>query len=397
MARISGSVDTVSWPDIRTGHGAAAGLVLLWLLALTVSWVRFMRIAPAAQGRYFFPAAPALLLLWAWSWWGLGPRLGRRLAEFTVAGLAVLALLTPWWIIRPAYTPPPMSPAGDAAPEVVFGAGAPQIGLLPGSAPLPTLHPGQTVALDVTWRSLAPVERDYSVFVHLVDEVGLPAAQVDTLPGRGLWATSQWQPGTELRDRYFLHIPETIYTPGQVRWVIGLYHAATGERLPRMDVDAASSLAGAELGRSSLVPREAGSIPNPMQARFGDNISLVGYAFSARVLRPGEPVTVRLYWQARGPVQQDYVAFVHLLDEAGNMFGGHDAPPAPPTSIWAAGQMVEDVHTFILPPETPPGRYRFELGLYTYPDMDRLVVLDASGAEGADRLFLGPVRVEAAP
>ena len=42
---------------------AGGWLLILWLGLLAFSWVRFMRIAPAAQGRYFFPAAPSLALL----------------------------------------------------------------------------------------------------------------------------------------------------------------------------------------------------------------------------------------------------------------------------------------------------------------------------------------------
>ncbi|MCB0229025.1 MAG: hypothetical protein KDH90_07830, partial [Anaerolineae bacterium] len=61
---------------------AGGGLLMLWLAALLVSWLRFMRIAPAAQGRYFFPAAPALALLAviAFGAWipGLIKRAGRH-------------------------------------------------------------------------------------------------------------------------------------------------------------------------------------------------------------------------------------------------------------------------------------------------------------------------------
>ena len=56
-------------------------ILLLWLLVLTISWLRFMRVAPAAQGRYFFAALPALGLLWALGWAGwdrFGLRIGLR-------------------------------------------------------------------------------------------------------------------------------------------------------------------------------------------------------------------------------------------------------------------------------------------------------------------------------
>ncbi len=374
---------------------AAAGLLLLWLLVLTLSWLRFMRIAPAAQGRYFFPAASSLLLLWVWScWWGLGPRLGRIWATATVAGLAVLALVTPFWILRPAYTPPPMRPATDTPPLAVFGLGRPQVGLVAVDGVPSQIRPGQAITLDLTWRVLGRMERDYSVFVHLVDPVGIPVAQVDTLPGGGLWATSRWRPGTELRDRYVLRVPETVYTPSQVRWVVGLYHAPSGERLAQLQPLGPPEQTEALIGHSALVPREESPVPNPIQVAFADNISLVGYAFSHRRLTPGQPVTVTLYWQARGPVSQEYTTFAHLLDGQFAMFGGHDGVPSPPTSAWLPGQVVEDVHTFQVPPETPPGLYRFEVGLYTRPDLRRLAVLDPAGAEGADRVILGPVRVE---
>ncbi len=375
-------------------RAAAVGLLLLWLLALTLSWLRFMRIAPAAQGRYFFPAASSLLLLWAWSgWWGFGKRLGQAWAAVTVAALAVLALVTPFWILRPAYTPPPMRPATETPPLAVFGRGRPQVGLVASGEVPPRLQPGQAVTLELTWRVLDRVDRDYSVFIHLVDSLGIPVAQVDTLPGGGLWATSRWRPGTELRDRYVLRIPETVYTPNQVRWVVGLYHAASGERLGRLpsrgpEGDVVS------VGSSALVPRRESPVPNPIQVAFEDNISLVGYAFSRRRLAPGQTVTVTLYWQARGPVGQDYTTFAHLLDDRFAMFGGHDGAPSPPTSAWLPGQMVADVHTFQVPRETPPGLYRFEVGLYTWPDLRRLAVLDPAGAEGADRVLLGPVQVE---
>ncbi|HXF59961.1 MAG TPA: glycosyltransferase family 39 protein, partial [Caldilineaceae bacterium] len=98
-----------------------AALLLGWLLLLTLSWLRFMRVAPAAQGRYFFPAAPTFALLigvgvQAWRVWTLGPLLALC--------LALLSAATPFWVIAPAYTPPPAQaelPAGLLPVEVQAG------------------------------------------------------------------------------------------------------------------------------------------------------------------------------------------------------------------------------------------------------------------------------------
>jgi hypothetical protein len=93
----------------------------------------------------------------------------------------------------------------------------------------------------------------------------------------------------------------------------------------------------------------------------------------------------------------DYTTFVHLLSGDFQMFGGHDGQPTPLTTDWTPGEIVEDRHSFVVPPETPPGIYQIELGLYTRPDFDRLTLLDATSAEGADRLLLGPLEVVMPP
>jgi hypothetical protein len=122
-------------------------------------------------------------------------------------------------------------------------------------------------------------------------------------------------------------------------------------------------------------------------------VTLAGYSFSSRSVRAGAPFTVTLFWQARGPVTGDYTTFAHLLDAGFGTFGGHDGVPLPPTNTWQPGQIVTDTHTFTISPKAVPGFYQIEASLYTRPDFDRLGLLHTAGAEGADRLLLGPVRV----
>ena len=107
-------------------------------------------------------------------------------------------------------------------------------------------------------------------------------------------------------------------------------------------------------------------------ADFADNVTLAGYRFSSRSVRAGEPLTVTLYWQARGPVAGDYTTFAHLLDAGFNTYGGHDGIPQPPTSDWQPGRIVTDTHAFTVSPEAAPGFYQIEASLYTRPDFDRL-------------------------
>jgi hypothetical protein len=375
--------------------------LLLWLALLSVSWVRFMRIAPAAQGRYFFPAAPVIALLLILGLKGyralhISPRALTAAGWGVAAGSALLSAVTPFWIIRPAYQPPP--PARTAGVIPVRAELADRFAILGVAAEPGQLAPGETADVTIVWQAVAPDATDYSVFVHLDSADGLTIAQADTMPGGGLLPTSQWLPGQIRAERYTVTIPPTAYTPDQGRWAIGLYDHHTGQRLPVRLVSADPTLAAGVEAESlrfgaAAVIAAPGAIPNPIQLDFADNVTLAGYSFSSRSLRPGEPLTVTLYWRARGPVTGDYTAFAHLLDSAYRTFGGHDAAPRPPSRTWRPGQIISDTHTFTVAAEASPGRYQVEVGLYTRPDFDRLRLVQAPGAEGADRLLLGPLQV----
>lgn len=370
-------------------------LLLVWLAVLTISWLRFMVVAPAAQGRYFFPAAPTLIWLAAT---GLAAWRTWRVDLAAVAALALLSLATPFWIIAPAYRmPPPLAamPPSLTPVEIRSAAGLTLVGVATDAT---TALPGDTLTLTLAWRADAVPDRDLSVFVHLVDADGLIVAQADSMPGGGLAPTSAWQAGDLRVDAMRLRVPPTAYTPTQAHWRVGLYDPfAAG--MPRVALDALTLPAdgrshgdAVDFGRVTLAT-PPGTTPNPVAVEFADNVTLAGYTFSARRFAAGDTLEVTLYWQARGPISQDYTGFVHLLDQEFRMFGGYDGRPDPPTLDWTPGAIVAAAYVFVVPPETPPGSYQIELGMYTRPDFDRLTLLTEAGAAGADRLLLGPLQV----
>ena len=385
---------------------AGGGLLLLWLAALLVSWLRFMRIAPAAQGRYFFPAAPALAMLAVIAFGAWIPGLIRRAGRpehasplgWTVAGLlAVLSVLTPIWIIAPAYQSP--ASAARLAPvltplEAELGG---QFAVL-GVASEPAIAaPGQPLTVTVSWQALTPAASDYSVFVHLVNDDGLTVAQKDTMPGGGLRPTSQWSPGETRIEQYRVVIPLTAYAPDHGRWAVGLYDHRSGQRLPLTLTAAATGVdatADALVFGDVSLQAASGEVPNPLNIDFLDNVTLLGYSLSTRSVRPGDPLTATLYWQARGPISGDYTTFAHLLDATGQTRGGHDGTPQPATRDWQLGEVIVDSHTFSVAEDAPPGAYQIEASLYTWPELDRLSLVRSEGAQGADRVLLGQVRVE---
>jgi hypothetical protein len=106
---------------------------------------------------------------------------------------------------------------------------------------------------------------------------------------------------------------------------------------------------------------------------------------------PGEPLQVSLFWEARQSVADNYVGFVHLVDETGQIKTQNDSLPragAYPTPWWQSNTVVEDVRTLALPEDLPAGIYQLVVGLYRFQDGVRLPLMDNS-----DSVVIGTIQV----
>ncbi|MBX7237188.1 MAG: hypothetical protein K1X65_22595 [Caldilineales bacterium] len=84
-----------------------------------------------------------------------------------------------------------------------------------------------------------------------------------------------------------------------------------------------------------------------------------------------------LYWEATGPVGEDFQTFVHLLDAGGQQLAGYDAPAGGawwPSSAWEPGQIVADHYPVPLPADLPAGTYTLIAGLYRLATLERIPV-----------------------
>ncbi|MFO7678684.1 MAG: hypothetical protein R6X34_01410 [Chloroflexota bacterium] len=90
-----------------------------------------------------------------------------------------------------------------------------------------TPNEGQ-LRLTLAWQALAPVDVDYTVFVHLLGADGLPLAQADRLPGG--YPTGDWQPGEIVVDTFVVNLPPDL-PPGTYPVQTGLYDLTTLGRL----------------------------------------------------------------------------------------------------------------------------------------------------------------------
>ncbi len=91
-------------------------------------------------------------------------------------------------------------------------------------------EPGKRLEIELFWQALKPFDRDYSIFVHLLDSEGRKCSQRDQPPLNGEKPTSSWMPGELIRDKYILDIPSDLPN-GPFFLAIGIYRWDTGERL----------------------------------------------------------------------------------------------------------------------------------------------------------------------
>jgi 4-amino-4-deoxy-L-arabinose transferase-like glycosyltransferase len=119
------------------------------------------------------------------------------------------------------------------------------------------------------------------------------------------------------------------------------------------------------------VPAEAGRIPNPAPdpVDFGGVIHLSGWSYSTLP----DQLDVTLTWQAVSSPPKDYTAFVHLINQAGELVAQTDRPPAGfPTSDWRPGEVVTDIYRVGIPAHLSPGDYQMQTGFYHLSTMERL-------------------------
>ena len=125
------------------------------------------------------------------------------------------------------------------------------------------------------------------------------------------------------------------------------------------------------------------------EVALGDGLRFLGYTADETPATPGDLRKVNLFWQAAETPDEDYVAFVQLLDSSGKAIPLWEAPPgaAYPTSRWAPGTLMRTQAAFRIPAALSDGRYRLIAGLFRPSEGARLKT-----PRGADYVSLGTSR-----
>jgi hypothetical protein len=156
----------------------------------------------------------------------------------------------------------------------------------------------------------------------------------------------------------------------------------------------AQILAEVKSAEVSFAPEAGGGVAQ-LPIEFGHAVELLGYQVESAPIKAGQPLILKTYWKATGPLPQFLTVFVHLLDENGQIVAQHDRQSVLADTL-QPGDVFMQLHSIDLPADLPPGEYRLTIGLYTGDTGRRLPVYDGETVRG-DRLFLQAVEARPAP
>ncbi len=375
-------------------------LVALWPAIVLAALVRWTSLTLASQGRLMFPAIAALSLLLILGLSALWPRKNTAALAAGLAGLLfALALLAPFRYIIPAYPGPDLLRGFDPQTvphrvHITYDGKAELVGY---ETDTDRVTAGESFNLTLYWRALAPMDQDYSVFIHVYGLDSQLIGQEDSYPGKGSYPTRLWQPGQALRDTYRLTIAPQANAPTQARIEVGLYELSNLKELPRFDPQG-RPLKSPILGTIKVAAaRPAQYLPEERTSyNLGNRAALVGYDLSARQVRPGGSLAVTLYWRVLGSFDADYTVFCHLAIPGEKPVAQADGVPVRgfyPTKLWEKGEVIADEYLVQVAPEAPPGNYRLLVGMYLPSSGQRLPVIGEGGEAQGDAIALAEVQV----
>ena len=183
-------------------------------------------------------SATALPVGWAWLLILVDVALMAIIAASLLALQPLLKTPAQWaaLLIMPLLAAgPALSPTFQRYPipeQPVAWFGPKQILLIDAQMPSPP-EPGSTLVMDAYWQATQPIDFDYNIFIHVIDDAGRMVTQLDTQPQLGGKPMTSWQVGEVIPDQYTLNIPADA--PASLHVRLGLYNWQTGERLRLSD------------------------------------------------------------------------------------------------------------------------------------------------------------------
>ncbi len=347
-------------------------LCVFWVTLVFVALLRWTSLTPASQGRLMFPCIAAIAACMVYGLW----RVHRFVLIGASGGLVLLAIAVPLTVIAPTYAQP-INQWRVRLPQPLNTQFGDQLTLVEAGSSDTHLQPGQATSLILNWQAFSALPKNYTVFVHLVDQNGVTVGQRDMYPGQGNLALSEIPNNYLWTDHYTVRLSTRLSAPKMLRWRVGVYDAQTGERLKTQD--------GGEFvtfGQIDLQPRPANSAP---LLTYANGAQLRTYTLDPEALTPGTTLSATLEW-AHFQIDGDYAISVQVLDEGANKIGSRD--------VALPKQAISDTLRIDISKDATPGVYRVLLVVYRPSDSAKVGAYDERGQYNGDQIELTKIRVK---
>jgi hypothetical protein len=152
-------------------------------------------------------------------------------------------------------------------------------------------------------------------------------------------------------------------------------------------------------------PEFADLSPPALPLVFSDRFALLGTELQSvpesgdsaesedSAVSPGDVVRLVTYWEVLAADPSPVVAFVHLTSDGRDIWGQHDGLDVRPIGL-LPGDRFAQIHALVVKPETLPGTYALQVGLYGPDSLLRLPILSADGGP-VDRVWVAELEVTA--
>ncbi len=245
---------------------------------------------------------------------------------------------------------------------------------LTGAATDENVVAGGPLWAELAWRKTADFSTNYQVALWLEDAAGHVVGQVSKPLLNNLWhqGTGKWVVGAGERDYYLVRV-DPATPPGMYHLKAVLYAGeGDGRRLAPLLPGAGADLAvtlGEVMVKPPLTPPEVTTLPIPqrLDLEVGDGLRLLGFdpGFAGPV-RPGDRMTLSLWWQTQEPLSKNLAVMVGIgqgeqawpLSEPQPLGGA-----SYPTPDWPAGAVVRTFVDLRLPAAVETGDYNLGLRL----------------------------------
>lgn len=242
-----------------------------------------------------------------------------------------------------------------------------------------------SVAISLYWEILRPTDQIYSATIQLIDNQQNRITGIDVVLGAAMppfITTSRWQVGKIIKETYILDLPQNA--PPIADLMVNVFRDTDWQNsltytLPNGVPTGDQFLRLQSFGRitKGVYPQAVATAP---QWVFGTDVTLSDATLPTS-LTSGEPLILRGVMTAQRVPTYDYIFFVHVVDDAGELVAQADSLYL--WNQWTTSALIPNrpiaYEQRVALPALPSGIYEVRFGAYILPQNVRVLLADSTG------------------